>query len=257
MPPQLQVNKNATARVSMLLWGTAGCGKTHLANTAPGKRLFLNFDPDGTAALPNSDDTLLLDYAHESDACVAQAFSANPYGLDGILKDHPDINTVVVDSVTAFTAKAVRWSTRQVKGATEINPGPAGYQYRNAHALQLCTGLLLVTARYNRNVIFICHEDALMNDNGAVIAITIMLGGKLPTQVPLHISEVWHLKDNTTERKVTVRQVGQYKPMKTRMFDTTNGFDFVVSDIARPDKVRLDTLFTRWRDAKYDKIRMP
>jgi hypothetical protein len=246
--------------VSLLLWGTAGCGKTHLANTAPGKRLFLNFDPDGTAALPNSDDTLLLDYSHEPDSCVSQAFSVNPYDIDGILKKDASISTVVVDSVTAFTTKAVAYSVgnRNAPGAVHENPGPAGYGFRNRHALGLCRNLLLVTGRHGRNIVFICHEDTPDKDkDGNVIAITILLGGSLPTEVPIQISEVWHMQDRFTSRVVQVRNVGVHRPMKSRMFDTSNGYEFEVSNKTNQNKVRLDTLFTQWRDAKYEKIKLP
>ena len=51
MPPSVVVNKSSIMRVSMMLWGSAGCGKTTFANTAPGKRLYINFDPDGTSSL--------------------------------------------------------------------------------------------------------------------------------------------------------------------------------------------------------------
>lgn len=260
MPPSLQVNKSAIARVSMLLWGSAGCGKTHLANTAPGRRLFLNFDPDGTASLPNSDETLLLDYAHEPDSCVSQAFSVNPYDLDGILKKEQDIRTVIVDSVTAFVTKAVAHSVghRNAPGSVHENPGPAGYGFRNRHALGLAKNVLQVTARHGRNVIFICHEDVpVLDKEGAIQSITILLGGSLKEEVPIHISEVWHMQDRFTSRVVQVRNVGVHKPMKSRMFDTSNGFEFEVSNKANPNKVRLDTLFKQWSDAKYDKIKLP
>lgn len=258
MPPQLQVNKSSLARVSMLLWGTAGCGKTHLANTSPGKRLFLNFDPDGTASLPLSDDTLLLDYSKEPNNVVSEVKSTNPFGLDTILKGDESIQTVIVDSVTAFTTKAVAASINNAPGATFENPGPAGYGFRNRHALGLCNSLLLVTARYIRNVIFICHEDVPeKNSQGTVLYITLLLGGSLREEVPIHISEVWHMQDKVSSRVVQVRSSGMYRPMKSRMFNTEDRSEFDVSTKANPSKQTLAAIFQRWRDAKYDKIQVP
>jgi hypothetical protein len=241
----------------MLLWGTAGCGKTHLANTSPGKRLILNFDPDGTASLPVSDDTLLLDYSTEHNRIVSEVKSSNPFNLDTILREHPDIQTLIVDSMTAFTSKTVDHAVDTVKGATFENPSIQGYQVRNRYALGLCKSLLLITARYNRNVIFICHEDNEKNTDGAVMLITVMLGGSLREEVPLHISEVWHLQDKVTSRVAQVRSSGMYKPMKSRMFDTSNGYEFETSTSKDPSKVTLAALFERWRDAKYNKIPLP
>lgn len=260
MAPSVVVNKSSTKRVTMLLWGPAGCGKTYFANTAPGKRLWVNFDPEGTASLPVSDDTLLLDYANELDNVCAQAFSVNPFSLDTILRADESIATVVVDSVTAFASKAVAYSVghKSAPGAVSENPGPAGYGFRNRHTLALCKGILQVTGRHNRNVIFICHEDAPDKDKeGSVISITLLLGGTLPVEVPLQISEVWHMQDKTTSRVVQVRQVGIVRPMKSRMFNTTQRFEMEVSNKAQSEKVKLADLFDRWRDNKYDKIELP
>lgn len=261
MPPELKVNKSDVRRVSMMLWGPAGCGKTHLAGTAPGKRMWLNFDPDGTASLPPSDETLLLDYSAEPDRCVTDAFSSvNPFNLDSILKNDPEIRTVVVDSVTAFTTKALAYSVghKSAPGAVSENPGPSGYGFRNRHTLALCKNVLLVTARHNRHVIFIGHEDAPdKNQEGVVLSITLLLGGTLPVEVPIQISEVWHMVDKTTERVVQLRQVGVTKPMKSRMFDTTNTSEMVVSTKANPNKVLLTNLFEKWAADGYDKMKVP
>jgi hypothetical protein len=244
----------------MLLWGLAGCGKTHFAGTAPGKRLWLNFDPDGTASLPVSEDTLLLDYSQEPDTCVSQVNSVNPFNLDGILRSDPDISTVVVDSVTAFVSKAVAHSVghKSAPGSTFENPGPSGYGFRNRHALGLCKSVLQVTGKHLKHVIFICHEDVpLLNGEGQVQSITVLLGGSLKEEVPIHISEVWHLTDTVAARRVQVRQTGQYKPMKSRMFDTTQSVEFDISTKASPSKVSLETLFNEWQSNNYDKIQLP
>lgn len=261
MAPEVKVNKSDVRRVSMMLWGPAGCGKTHFAGTAPGKRLWLNFDPDGTASLPPSDETLLLDYANEPDRCVTEAFSAvNPFQVDTILKNDPDIRTVVVDSVTAFTTKALAYSVghKSAPGAVSENPGPAGYGFRNRHTLGLCKNLLLVTGRHNRHVIFIGHEDAPdKNAEGVVLQVTLLLGGTLPVEVPIQISEVWHMIDKTNERIVQLRQVGVTRPMKSRMFDTTMTPEMVVSTKTNNEKVSLAKLFDDWQACGYAKMSVP
>lgn len=261
MPPQLVINKANLVRASMLLWGSAGCGKTTFANTAPGKRLWINFDPDGTSSLPYSEDTLLLDYAPEPDRVVDEVKSTNPFNLEGIFKEHPDIQTVVLDSVTAFANKAVSYAAaghKYAPGAAFENPSMSGYGFRNRFTLGLCKSLLYITGKHNKNLILICHEDVpKTNDKGEIQRITILLGGSLPEEVPLQISEVWHMRDTGTERRITVRSSGLTKPMKSRMFDTTGEFDFVVSDRANPSKVTLSALLDAWKANKYDKIKLP
>lgn len=260
MPPSVVVNKSTLNRVSMLLWGSAGCGKTTLANSAPGKRLYINFDPDGTTSLPVSDDTLLLDYSSEPDRVVDEVKSINPFGLEQIFKDHPDIQTVILDSVTAFATKATAYSVghKNAPGAAFENPSMSGYGFRNRFTLGLCKSLLLVTGKHNKNLILICHEDVpKTNDKGEIQRITILLGGSLPEEVPLQISEVWHMRDTGTERRISVRPSGLTKPMKSRMFNTTTESEFVASTKAIPSKVKLSDLFDLWRQNKYDKIELP
>lgn len=260
MPPSVVVNKSAIARVSLLLWGSSGCGKTTFAGTAPGKRLWINFDPDGTSSLPYSEDTLLLDYANEPDRVVDEVKSVNPFGLEQIFTAHPDIQTVVLDSVTAFATKAVAYSVghKNAPGAAFENPSQSGYGFRNRFTLGLCKSLLYITGKHNKNLILICHEDVpKTNDKGEVQRITILLGGSLPEEVPLQISEVWHMRDTGTERRVTVRPTGLTKPMKSRMFNSTVDTEFTASTKADPSKVTLSALFDQWKANNFDKIGLP
>lgn len=260
MPPPITVNKTTLQRMSMLLWGTPGCGKTWFANTAPGKRLFLNFDPDGTQSLPFSEDTLVQDWSSEPDRCIEEVKSVNPFDLEGTFKAHPDISTVIVDSVTAFTTRAVAHSLghKSAPGSVFENPGPAGYGFRNRFSLGLCKSVLQVTGKHNKHVIFICHEDVGSKDKeGTIVHVTLLLGGTLPREVPLQISEVWRMQDKTLSRIVQVRNTGVYEPMKTRMFDNTQGAEFTISTKAEPAKIKLADLFEKWREAGYNKLDLP
>jgi len=134
----------------------------------------------------------------------------------------------------------------------------SGYGFRNRFTLGLCKSLLLVTGKHSKNLILICHEDVpKTNDKGEIQRITILLGGSLPEEVPLQISEVWHMRDTGTERRISVRPSGLTKPMKSRMFNTTTESEFVVSTKAIPSKVKLSDLFDLWRQNKYDKIELP
>jgi len=54
---------NASNRFTALIWGPSGGGKTTLACTAPGRKLIVNFDPDGPASVAHRDDVDVLDYS--------------------------------------------------------------------------------------------------------------------------------------------------------------------------------------------------
>lgn len=261
MPPQLIGLSQAAplARVSMVLWGEAGCGKTFFAATAPGKILLINIDPDGYQSLPKDDRIMLLNVASETDNYLMdQSKTSDPFGIRGILKEHPDIATVVVDSVTKYSERAVQYAIGKAPGSTHENPGPGAYGYRNRLTLNMISNMLIVTGTYTKNIIFICHEDVPVKDKeGSIVLMTILLGGSLPQEVPLQISEVWHMRDTGTERRITVRSAGVRKPMKTRMFSTANGIEFTVSTKAAPQRVRIDSLIEQWYSKKLEQLPLP
>ena len=71
----------------------------------------------------------------------------------------------------------------------------------------------------------VCHEDAPEKkpDEKGVLQIeriTLLLGGSLPFEVPVHISEVWYMKDQGSRRTLHVRPYSVVTPMKSRMFRT-------------------------------------
>lgn len=246
-------------RMSMVIWGEAGCGKTVFANTAPGKRILINFDPDGHQSIPRDEHTLLFDVSNEPNSYVVeQAKLVNPFDIEGMLKNNPDVETVIADSMTKFAERATINAIGKAPGSTFENPGIGSYGYRNRYTLQLVSNLLLATGKLNKHIIFICHEDVpKTNEKGEIQSITILLGGSLPVEVPLQISEVWHMRDNGSERSVVIRNVGLRRPMKTRMFDTASGIEFTTSTKTQPSKVRLDSLFEAWRANNYNKIPVP
>lgn len=215
-------------RLSMLIWGKAGCGKTTLAATAPGKKLWLEFDPDGTDSILDFPNIVKLSLAKESDRIVTEFKNENTMFMKSfikILEENPDIETVVFDSTTSFGEKALNYgvvdaaTTAKGKNSTIEDPGFAGYGRKNVWTLQAVKTLLQITARLNRHIIFISHEDVPdKNDQGHVIQITMLLGSSLSEIVPIQISEVWALTDTGSERRIAVRPVRLRTPMKTRMF---------------------------------------
>ena len=250
-------------RVSMLLWGPSGSGKTILANTAPGKRLILLFDPDGARSLkPDHTNNLVMDLSAQPPRIVEEAKDAvNPFGLNNLLTENQDIQTVIVDSVTAFSMQAVAYSAghKSAPGAVFENPSMSGYGFRNRFVLGLAKNLLAVTGKHNRNIIFICHEDVpKINTEGQVISITILLGGSLSEEVPMQISEVWNLRDTGKKRYCIVRSTGIRKPMKSRMFDTRDKFEFESTyDVVTQKGITISFLIDQWSKSGYDKIPLP
>lgn len=247
------------SRFSLLLWGPAGCGKTTLASTAPGKILWINFDPDGTDSLRGisewEDKFLILDLSSQKHSITQKFKTDDGLGIGKILADpEHNIQTVVVDSLTAYSQLAVEAGIDVTKGATLERPSPGAYGARNALTLRMIQAILRLTAQHNKNVIFITHEDApVTNDEGAVLYITMQLGGKLPDQAALQISEVWFMNDTGKERRIAVRPVRARKPMKSRMFDTSdskyNEFIWPYQTNKPDPKYEIATWINEWKAA--------
>jgi len=219
-------------RLSILLWGTSGCGKTTLAATAPGRKLWINFDPDGTETLLGRDDILVIDFSTEKNDVVAKFREENPIRIEKFIAEQ-NIDTVVFDSLTSYGEKALHYGVKMAQGTTKgrsatlEDPGFSGYGNKNTWTRLAVKNLLQSTGKLNKHCIFIAHEDKpTTNEQGTVLFISIMLGSALNEQIPVSLSEIWHMSDTGKKRMIAIRPCRMRKPMKTRMFKTTGEPEF-------------------------------
>ena len=241
-------NTDRPKRLTGLFWGSAGTGKTTLACTAPGRKLLINFDPDGPASVTEFKDVDVVDFSDPSTA-ITERFknNNNPMGLADVIDSY---DTIIIDSLTNVAHKALMAGITMTKGATIERPSPGAYGVRNALTLQLVKNVLALTSKHNKHCIFIAHEDSpVTDDENNIVYITLSLGGKLPEQAALDFSEVWHVADMGVgrDRRIAIRPSRKRKPMKTRMFQTTGDveFDFVF-DPDTQKGMRLSDWFEEW-----------
>lgn len=263
---------NTEQRFSLLLWGLAGCGKTTLAASAPGNKLLINFDPDGPVSLGARKDIFVIDLSGE--ACtVVDKFKTEDdpllpigdksYRLSKIIEEL-DISTVIVDSCTAFSQLATNRAVQVIKGAVVENPSPGGYGARNIYTLRMMSCILRLTKRMMKHCIFITHEDdgGVKDKEGNMLHITMLLGGKLGSQIALQISEVWFMQDDGKQRKILLRPGRMRKPMKSRMFDVSKKIEFDLQydqfgDEAPYGRHSLAEFIQKWEDNDRNKIQVP
>jgi hypothetical protein len=257
--------KSKAKRLSLLIWGSSGGGKTTLAATAPGQKLWISFDPDGTDAIAYRDDIQVMDFAIQPNACVEKFKEDDPLRLVKYLTDHPEIETIVFDSLTTFGDKALfhgiikAQGTAKGKYATVEDPGYSGYGNKNTWTRLCVKNLLKSTGQVNRNIIFIAHEDkAQLDKEGNIAQISIMLGSSLNEQIPIDLSEIWHLSDTGRYRRIAVRNSRNRKPMKSRMFITSGDPEFIWNYNADTDEGDgIDTWYKAWVANKGKKIELP
>jgi hypothetical protein len=252
--------------LTMLIWGKPAAGKTVLASTAPGKKLWLQFDSAGTASLERSDDILVADFSGYKTAQLENFKQSGIIERD-LIKAIGDasIDTVVVDSLTAFGQMALSYavvSGKANKGAfraTIENPGMTGYGVRTSMMLDFSQMVLRVCMDLKRHCIIITHEQEKSDDEGRLSEITLSLSGQTASVLPARISEVWHMEDTGKERLLYVRNHGMKRPMRTRMFqpdkDTTR-FTWGYNQSSREGE-GIAHWYTRWQANGFAKIAVP
>jgi hypothetical protein len=209
----------------ILLWGDSGSGKTTLAATAPGTKLFVMFDPGGDLSLADRSDIAVLSLGTQSPATLLSKFgSPDPYDIGNLLRSRPDIETVVIDSMTSFAYMALQNAIMRAGGAkiSIEQPGMQGYTYRNASVLKATNAIMRLCMEHKRHLILTTHEGtADRTDTGVITSVTMALSEGTANAVGLRFNEIWHLSDTGTERRIAVRPCRLRRPMKTRLFDAT------------------------------------
>jgi AAA domain len=271
-PVPITENTGTPTRMAILLWGSSGVGKTTFAATAPGVKLWLSFGDNEHVPVAHRKDVRVANLSELGfEELFKHAQSDNPFGLDGILADDEDIETVVCDSATAISFRALQKAVHDKVGAgkgfipsMEV-PGISAYGGRNAIVLQVLTGLLRVTARHNVHLIVTAHEDdpTYVKDgkNDVIDYIGMSLGGKLVNNAAWRLSEIWYMSQSEQGdkgRRIAIRPTRLRRPMKTRMFSDKGPAEFFVKyDADKPDKGQIT--IAGWYDAwlKGGKQKMP
>lgn len=244
-------------RFSMLLWGPAKVGKTTLAASAPGKKLWINFDPDGTASLLGRPDCQVVDLSTEKPYVLMPKLldiENNPLQLRQMLATGgslADIETIVIDSATML-ANMAHAHACTVKKLNYEEPGQRGYSVKNNYISQILRAFLTVAQETGKNIIIIAHEGGPdRDDKGNLIGYSLSLSESLTVGLTALPSEVWAVRDDGSKRWIAVRPCRQRSPMGSRMF---------ISDPNKPEFLwqynadtgageGIATWFKRWQDA--------
>lgn len=250
-PVEVTQGQDTPSRMAILLWGPATAGKTTFSATAPGGKLWLSFGDNEHTPVVHRNDVAVANLSSMGfQELFTHAKGDNPFGLDDVLSQNEKIETVVCDSLTALTFRALQKSVADGNGAsskfrpTMETPGLSAYGGRNALVLTVMTGLLKVTARHGVHIIFTAHEDDphTRQEGGKefVEYISIMLGGRLVNNMTWRLSEIWYMSQaeyKDKSRRLAFRATRLRKPMKTRMFSDKGAPEFDLKyDADKPDK---------------------
>ena len=88
--------------------------------------------------------------------------------------------------------------------------------------------------------------------------VSILVGVKMQSEIPIKLSEVWYLEDTGKDHKITIRSSRLRKPMKSRMFVTSGDSSFTWSFDPETWKGEgIGDWYKAWVDNSGKKIALP
>jgi len=264
--PQFTPISAEGARMSVLLWGGSGCGKTTLCATAPMECVWIQFDPNGVNSLtnyPHLEKIHKIDLVpHTPNTLYFEFQNDDPFSIKAKIKQHPAIRTMIVDSATMMAEKVLEVAVTRSGGTSTFDvPGINGWAVRNQMMRRMVSRLMQIAAANDLHFILTTHEHETLKEGGGVQSVTLSLSQNLANEVALRFSEVWHMEDVDGVRMIYTRPYVNYKPMKTRMFlapDNVVGGKFRITydaDAWTGDGIA--EWWQRWMDNKGKKIPLP
>lgn len=253
-----------SARLVGILWGDAKTGKTTYACSLPGRKLLINFDPEGFSAIAYRDDVDVIDL---STMTASDAMNNARKAATFILENADKYQSIVVDSLTTLTELALHDAvSRGVgKGQGGFNPtidapGLAGYGARNNTVNDIVSRILRATGQKKMNCFFIAHADdpEFSKDGKTIVQQTIMLSAKIRNMAGLKVSEIYHVNVENGRRTVYLAPFGVKKPMGSRIFATETFKKFALEyNIDKPDEEQgcsLQRIIKDWQDGGFKKL---
>jgi hypothetical protein len=190
--------------------------------------------------------------------------TTDPFGIMAFIESHPDIETIVIDSITTLAFLALQYAVTKAGGNSNIDvPGINGYGVRNNVMRRVVQVIMQIASKLNKHLIIITHEAGPdMDTSGNVTGITMSLSASLANDVSLRFNEVWYMKDTGKERLIYTRPFGVWKPMKSRLFqsNTTPGADVKFTWHYDADNLQGDGIaewFAQWQQNGGKKIPLP
>ncbi len=251
-------------RLSGVIWGDAKTGKTTWAMSLPGRKLLINFDPDGFYSIAYREDVDVIDLsALPSHDAIEEAKKVADY----IIQNAETYESVVLDSLTTLVEASL--ATAIFKKIGESNkfkpsieaPGLAAYGARNGYTNDIVTRIMRACSKTGLNCFFIAHSDdpEFSEDGKNIVQHTMMLSSKIRNTTSLRVSEIYHLTlSSNGKRTVYFAPFGFKTPMGSRIIDTKAipkiELDYTINKPDQEQALSLCSVINKWRENGLNKV---
>lgn len=242
-----------TNRSVGFLWGDSKVGKTVYACSLPGRKLIINFDPDGFSSVAYRPD---VDVVNLANMPASEAIRNAKKAAQWLASQDRQWDSCILDSATTLADVAVQEAVNMGIGkSTKFTPtieapGISAYGARNTIVNDIIWRLLRATGQLSMHFWILAHADDPQYDKKGenIIEQTIMLGAKMRQHIGLKASEIWFMDIVSGRRMIYLKPFGVRKPMGSRMFDIEKVQKFELKyDIAKPDEEQPHSLTKLWQ----------
>lgn len=251
-------------RLSGIIWGDAKTGKTTWAMTLPGRKLLINFDPDGFLSIAHRQDFDVFDL---STLPASEAIETTKKIGTYILDNADKYGSVIVDSLTTLTSLALEDAINRGIGKTSRftptleAPGLQAYGARTSNVQNVIERIMRASGQKNLHCFFIAHKDdpEFDEDGKNIVQQTIMLSAKVRNNAALRVSEIYYLHLSSGNRRtVYLAPYGHLTPMGSRIFDTAKVPKFNLNyDPTKPDDEQrhsISRIIKSFEDGEFKKL---
>ena len=257
---------NASAlsgRLVGIIWGDTKVGKTTWACSLPGRKLLINFDPEGYSSIAQREDVDVIDLSNElpKDAMRMASQAAT------FIKENADkYSSVITDSITTLTetslyAAIANGVGKSDKFAPSLDaPGLSAWGARNNGVNDIIGKIIRATGQTKLHCFFIAHADdpEFSKDGKSIVQQTIMVSAKIRQMAGLKVSEIYYMETSQGRRKVYLTSYGVKKPMGSRIFNTEKFKSFDLHyDPTKPDagqNCSLHNIVQMWQETGFKKL---
>ena len=199
-PSQLVENQGA----KLLIYGASGAGKTTTCATAPGKTLIISMEA-GLLSIKDAENVTAIEVKEASEIEEIAAL---------LESGQLDYDTVCLDSVTEMSELLLAQEKARSKDPRRAY----------GEVIEVMTKTMRRFRDLKIHVIFVAKEDKLRDESTGMFHYQpMMVGAKLPTQIPYFFDEVLCLRTFTEEND-------EGKKVTNRWLQTVLGDNYIAKD---------------------------